>query len=373
MDEGLSGAASPFCNIDGNAAPKRDFAMVTVGVSYIPDNAEFSERLARAFQLLPAYAHLTGVSINEVQTFAETLMDLSDVSGDGLPGLSGLNGDQAPMQLCIKLASDGARFRLIADPASDDAVLGRRYLRARNALQSTLDLTGTHGLRPIADDLLVAFGPQNLQHLEKFTCGVFWLAASIGVPGAAIYADTSVYSVEEAWDRTQQWFSTSLARSEKAVYAVDNFRHYCWLSSIGIEGLDRDRCRVKLYMRAFKDMPNGLLGNIFPPISELGKSGCFRFVMRDAGISPNDVLFNVGIHAASGEIVNSKIDISGSALGLGPDETDQVVDECCRALNVPGIPLGSLMEDYNLLISFLSVGIDIKRNKNINIYLKGGF
>lgn len=336
-------------------------------------NAEFSERIVRASKILPAYTHLTGVPINKVQSFAETLLDLSNVSGDESLGISSLNGDQAPMQLCIKSASDGLSFRLIADPASDDAVPGRRYLRAKSALTNTLELTQTTGLRPIADELLAIFGPCNPQYADKFTHGVFWLAASVSVPGVAIYVDTSVYSDEEVWNGIQQWFSSSTPEiSEKAINSINTFRPFCRISSIGIEGSDQDRTRLKFYMRIFKDMPNSLLGNLFPPISELGKSGCFRVIMEENGLSPGDVLFNIGIHAKSGELVNAKIDISGSALGMGQDKTDQVVNECCKVLDLPGISLSRLMKDYNLEISFLSVGIDVNMEKNINIYLKGG-
>jgi len=336
-------------------------------------NAEFSERIVKAFQLLPAYAHLTGIPDNKVQSFAETLLDLSNVSGDGSLGISSLNGDQAPMQLCIKSASDGISFRLIADPASDDSVHNRRYLRAKSALINTLELTQTCGLRPIAEELLAIFGPHNPQHADKFTHGVFWLAASVDAPGAAIYVDTSVYSDEEVWSRILQWFSSYTPEgSEKAICSIDTFRPYCRISSVGIEGLDRDRTRVKFYMRIFKDMPDSLLGNLFPPISELGKSGCFRVIMEDTGLSPGDVLFNIGIHAKNGELVNAKIDISGSSLGMGSDKADQIVNDCCKALNLPGISLSRLMKDYNLEISFLSVGSNLDMEKNINVYLKGG-
>ena len=76
-------------------------------------NVEFSERLLRAFKLLPAYVYLTDVSVNKVQSFAETLLDLSSISVEKPLGISSLNGDQAPMQPCIKFASYRAMMLLL--------------------------------------------------------------------------------------------------------------------------------------------------------------------------------------------------------------------------------------------------------------------
>ena len=73
----------------------RDFVEVKVEMSSKFVNVKFSERHLGAFKLLPAYAYLSDVSVNKVQSFAETLLDLSFISVEEPLGISSLNGDQA--------------------------------------------------------------------------------------------------------------------------------------------------------------------------------------------------------------------------------------------------------------------------------------
>jgi len=263
---------------------------------------EFSIRLRRASQVLSAYASLDGIPHEKVQSLAETLLDLSCATFNGSPGCSGLNADQAPMQLCITLSHKSAKFRLITDPASDEAVYSRRYLRAKNALRKTLELTRTQGIGELAEDLLNTFGPQSNSHLEDFKNGVFWLAASVDAPGIAVYLDTSVYSIDTAWDKTEKWFVSVLERPKNTASMIATIRPYCWLSSVGVEGYDRDRSRLKLYMHAYKALPAGFFGKLFPPLSILGTSKCFHFLMGDVGLSPEDIFYNIGItHCERGD------------------------------------------------------------------------
>jgi len=337
-----------------------------------PVNTEFSNRLRRASQIFPAYAYLEGIPIKKVQSFAGTLLDLSDAAFSGSPGCSGLNADQAPVQLCITLAPEGARFRLIADPASDDVVHSHRYLRAKSALRKTMELTRTQGMGVLVEDLLTVFGPQSDSHLESFTHGVFWLAASVGEGGIAVYLDTSVYSIDTAWDKTEQWFC-SIMEQKKVAAMIATIRPYCWLSSLGVEGYDRYRSRLKLYIHAYKALPASFFGDLFPPLSILGTSGCFRLIMGDVGLSPEDIFYNIGVHTVSGEIVDAKIDIPGTVLKLVPEKAEQVVDSCCKALNIQRLPLNALLKEYNLAVSFIGVGVNRDGEPRLNIYLKGNY
>lgn len=135
-------------------------------------NAEFSERIARAFKILPAYAHLTGIPVNKVRSFAETLLDFSDVSGKNSPRFSRLIGYQVPMQLCIKLFFDESGFGLLADILRGDTFLSRCYFQAGNPPFDTLELMQTCVLRPITEELPGIFGPCDPQYLDKLFHGV---------------------------------------------------------------------------------------------------------------------------------------------------------------------------------------------------------
>lgn len=336
-------------------------------------NAEFSIRLRRALQIIPAYAYLEGIPIENVQFLAGTLLDLPGATFDSSPGCSGLNADQAPMQLCITLAQKSVKLRLIADPASDDAIYSHRYLRAKNALRKTFKLTRTQELEALLEDLLKALGPQSNSHLENFRRGVFWLAASVNAPGIAAYLDTSVYSIDRAWDKTEKWLNAVIERPNHIDSIIGLLRHYCWLSSVGVEGYDRDRSKLKLYIHAYNALPAGFLGKLFPPLSILSRTKCFHFLLGDIGLPPEDIFYNIGVHTVSGEIVDAKIDISGAALKLRPEKAEQAVDSCCKLLDVQRISLCALLKDYNLAVSFVGVGVNRDGEPRLNIYLKGNY
>jgi hypothetical protein len=331
----------------------------------------FSRRLCPALQILSAYSYLTGYGHEQVRSFVEMLLDLPNVSLEDTLGSSGLNSDQSPLQLCITLTSDDPRYRLISDPSSDEVNLQRRYVRAKNSLRDTLQLTQSIEMRPLVEKLLSFIGPQNEHHIESFTYGVFWLGASINSRGTAVYVDASVYPNEEAWERAEGYLSSVLSLPEKATVLFEKVRPFFRLSSVGIEGVSTKKSRLKLYVRAATNLPDGLIGNLFPPIDELGRSGCFHLIMGDRGLFPDEILFNIGINPSSSEIEDLKIDISGNALGLSSEETDRIVKQCCQALCLKGIELYDLMRDHSLAISFLGIGIDMNGNKRLNIYLKG--
>lgn len=338
-----------------------------------PVKTEFAIRLSRALQILPAYAYLENIPDEKVQFLAKTLLDLSVATFNSFPGCSGLNADQAPMQLCITLAPGGTKSRLIADPASDEAVHMHRYRRAKHALWKTMELTRTQGIGVVVEDLLTVFGPLNSSQLESFRHGVFWLAASVDTAGIAVYLDTSVYSIDTAWEKTEKWFTSIVERPSSVASMIATIRPYCWLSSVGIEGHDRDRSRLKLYLHNYKAVPAGLLGRLFPPLSILGTSKCFHLLMGDHGLSPEDIFYNIGVHTVSGEIIDTKIDISGAALKLGPEQAEQAIGSCCEALSLPKVSLDALMKDYNLAVSFVGVGVNRNGEPRLNIYLKGNY
>jgi len=226
-------------------------------------NAEISECMVRVLQLLlPAYAHLTGVPVNKVQSLAETLPNFSCVLRENSPGFSCLIGDRAPMKLCINLSSVDAGFGFLANPMSGVALFRRRYFRAGEALLNTLELKQTCVLGPIAEESLGIFGPCGPQCLDKFIHGMFWLATSTGIPGVLIYVDNSVYPDENWLDMKYLRFTSYKSkRFEKIINSIDAFCPYYQISSVGIEGIDLDQTWANFISIVLKTCPLVYLGH----------------------------------------------------------------------------------------------------------------
>ena len=331
---------------------------------------EFSVRLKRAMQLTQAYAHVDNISLEEVEALVAELLDLPNVLHDNKQGCSGLNADQAPLQLCITLRKDAHKCRFIADPASDDPNYFNRYGRAKNVLWKTVFRSNASGLKTMIEDMLSIFGPKDEIEIKNFTYGVFWLAASVSEKGIAMYIDTSGNEIDPAWDKAIEWFSEKL-RNTAAIKVVEAFRPYSWLSSVGIEGYDMTKSKLKLYIKALKIFPEGFLGNLFPQVSLLGTSKCFQILLRDIGLSHESIFYNIGIHPENGRIIDMKLDISENHLLFKQKEAEEAIYNCSQALGLQYVPINSLMNEYNLAISFIGIGVNYKGEPRLNIYLKG--
>ncbi len=336
------------------------------------DSSEYEYRISKSYQLLSPYSYLTGIPLYNLSNLADRLVDRPPRNEGGVCGESGLNADHSPLQLCITTKAKKIQCRLIADPATDEAILERRYLRAQEALTKLIPLTRSDGNATLIASLLENFGPQNNIPVSLFRYGVFWLGASAETPGLAVYIDTSIHSIDSAWEKADNFIECIFSNIYRSTAVLQNIREYCWLSSIGIEGSTPDNSRLKLYIRMHTQLPEGIIGNVFPPLSDLGRSGCFAAIMGEKGLSFEDILFCFGFHLVTGELIDIKIDISGSELQMSGDNLAQSVNYCCQSLGLHPIPINNIFDRFNIAVSFIGIGINANRQKRLNIYLKGG-
>lgn len=331
---------------------------------------EYQHRINKSYQLLPAYSYLSGTPLKKIRQLADALVDKPTKLSVDVCGESGLNADQSPLQLCITATPEKIQCRLIADPSTDEPVPEQRYTRSQQALEQVIHNAKSYENASIISALLTNFGPQNGAPANLFTRGVFWLGASAEQPGLAIYTDTSMHDVNIAWDKAESYICS--LSSGAALKTIRSVREYCWLSSIGIEGSTPDNSRIKLYARMHTLLPSGLIGNLFPPVNELTRSGCFSAIIGEKGLTCEDILFNFGFHMASGELEDIKVDISGSSLQMGGGELANVVDQICHKLELRAIPIKALFDRFNIATSFVGVAITAHGKKRLNVYLKGG-
>ena len=333
---------------------------------------EYQRRIDQSYQILPAYSYLTGTPLEEIRDLADALVDKPKNPAGKACGKSGLNADQSPLQLCISSSKNKIQCRLIADPASDESAPEWRYARSRLALTQILTRTGSHDNAATISTLLKNFGPGPAVPADLFGCGVFWLGASVEHPGLAIYTDTSVHETDVAWDHALRCIDELSPDTAAPFNTIEHIRAHCWLSSIGIEGSTPDNSRIKLYARMHTLLPGGILGELFPALHHLTRSGCFSAIMGQKGLSYDDVLLNFGFHLASGKVEDIKVDISASALQMDGPELAVTVDRCCDELGLRAVPVSALFERYNLAPSFIGAAITADGQTRLNVYLKGG-
>jgi hypothetical protein len=330
----------------------------------------FGTRVRRAYRLVSAYAWAIGSSEKRICDFADLLLDLHNAELAGAGGPSSLNGDGAPLQLCITLTTDRPKFRLIADPASDAVALMDRHARAKTTLASVLRLTGTIEMTEPVACLLERIGPKDALQGESFTHGLFWIGASVDSPGVAVYMDTSMHTQEEGWSKVDAWLPLSEATPGTRCIP-ETVRSCCKISSAGVEGTGSDRYRQKLYIQAIREMPQGLMSSLVPQLDAFARAGCFRMVMGQSSLQLDDIMFNVGMDPVSGGVVDSKIDIWVAGLGISRAALTEAIKQCCSGLGLREIALSKMIRLFDLDYSFLGFGVDKKGRKRLNIYLKG--
>nr|WP_315468814.1 hypothetical protein [uncultured Undibacterium sp.] len=332
----------------------------------------YQQRVDRAQQLLPAYSFLTGAPIEDVATFADQLIGVPVIAPLEACGDSGLNADQSPLQLCITSTAKDIHCRFISDPCSYEAIPRQRYRQALQLLPQVLSSTSSSENASLVGKLLDHFVSQDSKDLESFTRGVFWLGASLEKQGVALYVDTSVNDIAVGWDVAHEFFVSQNLGSSAAIQAIQTIRDYCWLSSIGIEGSNPENSRIKMYARMNALMPNNMIGTLFPPVNALIQSGCLAAIMGDQGATYDDILFNFGFSASTGDFEDMKIDIASAPLGMDMHQLSEVSARVCDMLGLQSIPIDALSERYNLAPSFIGVAVSARGQKRLNVYLKCG-
>lgn len=338
--------------------------------TWTPPSETFGERMERAMRLVSAYSWATGVSEDRVRNFTHVLLDCSRAN-HASPGLaSSLNADGAPLQLCVTLSRNRQKYRLIADPASDARTLDERHARAFAALGPILASTGSMAMSPIVRSLLDELGPVDDPQHNKFPHGVFWVGASADSPGLALYVDGTLHPQRKGWERLDAWLGRMGEAMSQSRRLFERVRPFCRIASVGLEGVDPARYRYKVYMHASRDLPRGLLAPLLPRLHEFSRSGCFHNLLGSATLAQDEVLFNVGIHPATGTVCDAKIDFSTAAMGLRRTEITAAVDQCCERLGLRTAPLSTMAYLFNLDYSYVGMGIDEAGEPRLNVYFK---
>jgi hypothetical protein len=331
----------------------------------------YQSQIERAYRTVAAYAWGTGLEIKQAKNLADIMLDLEHSNLNGCRGVSGLNSDGAPLQLCVTLTDKDPKFRLIADPASDAAVIATRIHRSKMALHRVLTRTETHTMAQPIFDLLSLLEPSDRQERDRFSHGLFWIGASADAPGVAVYADTSTRSQEEGWALVDRWIFTTTLGMRKGQKRMDALRSCCKVSSLGIEGVDSTHYRCKIYAYPTGELPTGIMGRVVPHLDSFASSSCFQTIMRDASLEPDDILLNIGMDPLLQSVVDAKIDIRVSELGHSANLLSISVEECCHTLGLVSFPFSKMARHFDLAYSFVGFGADKNGRKRMNVYLKG--
>ncbi|MDT8853587.1 hypothetical protein RNZ50_00780 [Paracoccaceae bacterium Fryx2] len=229
---------------------------------------------------------------------------------DGGCGVSGLNHDGSPLQLCLGLRADRAGWRVILDPALGPGPAQLRHDRARRALARDLAAQGAAGAWPEFDRLLADCGPDAALPAADFAHGAFWVGAEIGGPGRAIYVDAAARPAAEGWARAATAFRACAAAEGEIGPTLAALADVAVPSSVGIEVRGGQR-RLKLHCRLRAAPPQGALAAALPMLADSRLLSAVAALMQGGpGLSLHGFVIEAAFDAETGLLGDAKLDLA---------------------------------------------------------------
>ena len=316
--------------------------------------------------LLKAASVLAGAPVDRAVAMA-CVVTGSDGPTPISRGHSGLNHDGAPLQLCVSIDRDGARYRLLGDPAADIPDIVHRLKRSLIAAEALLPLSGAQALEPLVKATLAGLiGDENGFDPARHPDGVLWLAGPLQGAGLALYVDAR-NGGRSAVDRLRAWLASTVEvteDSEALLAAVAAGR----VMSAGLEGLAPGYARAKIYWRmagaaALAESPIALFAD--PAFARTAAE-----VIGDRDIRLDGLVLNAGLSIPDGRLVDAKLDICccPHCVRLEPAEAVLLAHRLAMFHDLPMPDIAALTTAGEL--AFIGFGLTRKREPRLNFYFK---
>ncbi|MEJ2675502.1 MAG: hypothetical protein P8011_09985 [Acidihalobacter sp.] len=282
-------------------------------------------------------------------------------------GVSELNSDGQPIQLCHSCRTDGVQTRLICDPAYWIGDGSARFAAQRDALERVAVETGATALLPRCDALIEHHATDRAYTLDTLNRGLIWLGAAVEGPGLAVFIDARALG-SDMWGGVTSWLEETLPDCVEARALVTTLSGLATPASIGFEGLDAARGRAKLYWRL--NRPE-LLNRLGHPL--LGDPRFAAFLARVVGtrdMNLSGLVFCAGFDLASGVLLDVKIDLCGHCLPQPPDAWQRTLTDLASDHGLVLPPLDAMPDSSTADIAFLGLGLSRTGAVRLNVYLK---
>lgn len=296
-----------------------------------------------------------------------TQMLADDGSGPhGAVGISSLNADGTPLQLCLTTRASRWDVRLIADPACSIADPLHRAAVSRQAAYAVLKSARAEALTPLFDrswDLLLAPSPQQLQ---QYVEGVLWHGITLGSPGYAAYFDMTKDAPATAWARIAHWLGAISGFPVSCGALVDKLAPLALPMCAGIEGSDARKVRLKCYWRLRRAAALAEFG--LPLLEHPALRRFLATVIGARTLDGDGLVFAASVLPHDGEIHDVKIDVCAHCLQYSQQEWRVLLAELIDSFGLSNSPVESLFWPATR-ISYVGFGVDRFGECRLNVYL----
>jgi hypothetical protein len=306
-------------------------------------------------------------NVADVDDACREVLAVADGGEDFLVGVSGLNNDGTPLQLCVSASRRRTVLRVIGDPGVQFDDIEVRYRCARATLRRVLRRFGASALASLAEgtfDRLVPAVRADYRH------GMMWIGVTPGQSGVAAYAELAPLGRTGGWDAVAAWLRATLPDDRVAAGIIDKLREHCVPASAGFEGSAPGDTRVKIYFRLAHTMGLPDLGLDLLCSAEV--VDFLRLAMGTFGVDQDGLVMCVGFELRTGAFADIKLDLCGHCLAHGRDAWIDVVDRIVRRLELAPIALDEALLRQRCEVAFIGLGLDVAREPRLNVYLKPG-
>ena len=317
--------------------------------------------------LVTVAAELSAADRTTVRSVVDTLLA---VPADGIPavrGRSGLNGNGAPLEVCLSAFADACRVRLIADPASAVRDPLHRRDEGVRALRAALGLTMSAALGPLCDATLTLNLPDDEAAMRDYVEGVAWIGAGVGFPGVALYVDATRGERDLQWQRTTRWLETVVRQPAPALGTIAALRERADLMAVGVEGFAPENARAKMFWRLREPATLDNLG-----AEAFRHPDLLRFLQTVAGtreLPLQAYVFSTSFLAANGMPFDAKIDLCSHCLDFDDATWISLVSELTTSLSLAPIDVARALDGGRAQPAFLGLNVSPMGNR-LDLFLR---
>jgi hypothetical protein len=284
------------------------------------------------------------------------------------PGVSCLNNDGSPLQLCLTSGRQGIALRAIGDPGAFYSSTEERYRASIQTLFSAMERNHAQELTTLAKETIALLIPQAYEERNAYKQGFVWIAASPDQAGIAFYLEMACLGVENAWQAVERWLAHVLPSSDAARRIVETLSRHCVVASAGLEGSTVANSRAKIYFRLLRAIGLGALGlDIF---SSTEMKDFLSIAMGSYEVDREGLVMSVGFSLLTGELADAKIDLCGHCLTHARDEWSSVVRQITRRFTLAPLDTEPVLQSGEYQVAFIGLGLTTDYEPRLNLYAK---
>ena len=298
------------------------------------------------------------------------LLDSDGSATDYLAGVSCLNNDGVPLQLCLTSGRNGVALRAIGDPGAFYSSTEERYHSSIRTLLRAIESNHAPELTALAKETIALLTPQTAHERNTYRHGFVWIAASPDQPGIAFYLEMAPLGPEKGWLAVERWLEHVLPSPDAARRILKPLSRHCVVASAGLEGSTVQNTRAKIYFRLLEPMGLGALG--VDMFSSKEMKDFLSIAMGSHEVDREGLVMSVGFGLSTRELADAKIDLCGHCLTHTPDAWSSVVRQITRRFSLAPLEPSPILDGGEYQVAFIGLGLTTDHQPRLNLYVKHG-